>query len=88
MARPTGQASAQNPPLEFKVKNGSGITFAGNGATFDSHGRVLTLGTGVGGGLVLGGKIWHGMNGMAGITSTDLWLGALATARSIAALSC
>jgi glucokinase len=27
---------------------------------------MLTLGTGVGGGLVLGGKIWHGMNGMAG----------------------
>lgn len=27
---------------------------------------MLTLGTGVGGGLVMGGKIWHGMNGMAG----------------------
>ena len=27
---------------------------------------MLTLGTGVGGGLVLGGKIWYGMNGMAG----------------------
>lgn len=27
---------------------------------------MLTLGTGVGGGLVLGGKIWNGMNGMAG----------------------
>ena len=27
---------------------------------------MLTLGTGVGGGLVLGGKIWHGMDGMAG----------------------
>jgi glucokinase len=27
---------------------------------------MLTLGTGVGGGLVLGGKIWHGANGMAG----------------------
>ena len=27
---------------------------------------MLTLGTGVGGGLVLDGKIWHGMNGMAG----------------------
>jgi glucokinase len=27
---------------------------------------VVTLGTGIGGGLVLGGKIWHGMNGMAG----------------------
>jgi glucokinase len=27
---------------------------------------ILTLGTGVGGGLVLHGRIWHGMNGMAG----------------------
>jgi glucokinase len=27
---------------------------------------MLTLGTGVGGGIVLDGKIWHGMNGMAG----------------------
>ncbi len=27
---------------------------------------MLTLGTGVGGGLVLGGRVWHGMNGMAG----------------------
>jgi glucokinase len=27
---------------------------------------MLTLGTGVGGGLVLRGKIWHGMTGMAG----------------------
>jgi glucokinase len=27
---------------------------------------MLTLGTGVGGGLILGDAIWHGMNGMAG----------------------
>lgn len=27
---------------------------------------MLTLGTGVGGGIVMGGKIWHGMTGMAG----------------------
>jgi glucokinase len=27
---------------------------------------MLTLGTGVGGGLVMGGRIWHGMTGMAG----------------------
>ena len=27
---------------------------------------VATLGTGIGGGIVLEGKIWHGMNGMAG----------------------
>jgi glucokinase len=30
------------------------------------HMAMLTLGTGVGGGLVLHGSIWHGMNGMAG----------------------
>src|ERR1700723_2731376 len=29
---------------------------------------MLTLGTGVGSGIVLNGKIWHGMNGMAGET--------------------
>ena len=27
---------------------------------------MITLGTGVGGGLVFGGRVWHGMNGMAG----------------------
>jgi glucokinase len=27
---------------------------------------VVTLGTGIGGGIVLNGKIWHGMNGMSG----------------------
>lgn len=27
---------------------------------------VITLGTGIGGGILLGGKIWRGMNGMAG----------------------
>lgn len=27
---------------------------------------MLTLGTGVGGGMVLGGRVWHGMTGMAG----------------------
>ena len=27
---------------------------------------MLTLGTGVGGGLILDGRIWHGMTGMAG----------------------
>ena len=30
------------------------------------HMAMLTLGTGVGGGLVLNGKIWHGTKGMAG----------------------
>jgi glucokinase len=27
---------------------------------------MITLGTGIGGAIVLGGKIWHGINGMAG----------------------
>jgi glucokinase len=27
---------------------------------------VVTLGTGIGGGIVLAGKVWHGMNGMSG----------------------
>jgi glucokinase len=31
-----------------------------------NHMAMLTLGTGVGGGLVLNGSIWHGQNGMAG----------------------
>jgi len=31
-----------------------------------SESPVLTLGTGVGGGIVLEGRIWHGMTGMAG----------------------
>jgi len=30
------------------------------------HLAMITLGTGVGGGLVLDGAVWHGMNGMAG----------------------
>ena len=31
-----------------------------------ANAAVVTLGTGIGGGIVLGGRIWHGMNGMAG----------------------
>jgi glucokinase len=30
------------------------------------HMAMITLGTGVGGGIVLNGSVWHGMNGMAG----------------------
>ena len=30
------------------------------------HMAMYTLGTGVGGGIVLNGRLWHGMNGMAG----------------------
>jgi glucokinase len=42
-----------------------GEKWLGAAKEFDDM-AMLTLGTGVGGGLVLGGKIWHGMNGMAG----------------------
>lgn len=42
-----------------------GEKWLGAAKDFDDM-AMLTLGTGVGGGLVMGGKIWHGMNGMAG----------------------
>jgi glucokinase len=42
-----------------------GEKWTGAGATVDDM-IMLTLGTGVGGGIVLEGKIWHGMTGMAG----------------------
>ena len=42
-----------------------GEKWLGAGRDFD-HMAMLTLGTGVGGGLVQNGSIWHGMNGMAG----------------------
>ena len=42
-----------------------GEKWLGAGATVDDM-VMLTLGTGVGGGIVLNGKIWHGMTGMAG----------------------
>ncbi|HXR17747.1 MAG TPA: ROK family protein [Terriglobales bacterium] len=41
-----------------------GEKWLGAAREFDDMG-MLTLGTGVGGGLVLGGRIWRGMNGMA-----------------------
>jgi glucokinase len=42
-----------------------GEKWLGAGRGFDDM-LMITLGTGVGGGLILGGRIWHGMNGMAG----------------------
>jgi len=41
-----------------------GEKWLGAARDFDDM-AMLTLGTGVGGGLVLGGRIWHGMTGMA-----------------------
>jgi len=40
----TGKKSV--PPIVFNVYDANGITFAGIGATYDSGGRLLTLGTG------------------------------------------
>src|SRR5258706_11071943 len=42
-----------------------GEKWLGAGRAVDDM-AMLTLGTGVGGGLILGGKIWYGMSGMAG----------------------
>ncbi|MBZ5704599.1 MAG: ROK family protein [Acidobacteriia bacterium] len=42
-----------------------GEKWLGAGRAVDDM-AMLTLGTGVGGGIVLGGRIWHGMTGMAG----------------------
>jgi glucokinase len=42
-----------------------GEKWLGAGRAVDDM-AMLTLGTGVGGGLVLGGKIWYGMHGMGG----------------------
>jgi glucokinase len=42
-----------------------GEKWLGAGRHVDSL-AILTLGTGVGGGLILDGRIWHGMTGMAG----------------------
>jgi glucokinase len=42
-----------------------GEKWLGAGRDFD-HMIMYTLGTGVGGGIVLKGRLWHGMTGMAG----------------------
>jgi glucokinase len=44
---------------------GLGEKWLGAAKDFDDM-AMLTLGTGVGGGLILRGSIWHGMSGMAG----------------------
>jgi hypothetical protein len=42
-----GQANGDAPPLIFTVFNAGGLTFAGQGATFDPNtGKLLTTGTG------------------------------------------
>ena len=42
-----------------------GEKWLGAGRDYE-HMIMYTLGTGVGGGIVLNGRVWHGMNGMAG----------------------
>ncbi len=42
-----------------------GEKWLGAGRNTD-HMAMYTLGTGVGGGIVMNGRLWHGMNGMAG----------------------
>ncbi|MBA3916647.1 MAG: ROK family protein [Acidobacteriales bacterium] len=42
-----------------------GEKWLGAGRNYDDM-LMITLGTGVGGGVILNGRIWHGMNGMAG----------------------
>jgi len=42
-----------------------GEKWVGAGREFDSL-CMITVGTGIGGGLILNGRIWHGMAGMAG----------------------
>src|SRR4051794_20575027 len=42
-----------------------GESWLGAGRGYDSM-CMFTLGTGVGGGIILNGRIWHGMTGMAG----------------------
>ncbi len=42
-----------------------GEKWLGAGRDYE-HMIMYTLGTGVGGGVVLNGRVWHGMNGMAG----------------------
>ena len=42
-----------------------GEKWLGTGRDYDSM-CMITLGTGVGGGIVLNGRVWHGMTGMAG----------------------
>lgn len=67
-------------PLKKELEQGVGIPVFvendANAAAFGEHWRgagkdvrsliFITLGTGVGGGIILDGKIWHGADGMAG----------------------
>jgi glucokinase len=67
---PIRQMLSQRIEIPFYLENDANAAALGEkwmGAAKDAQDFCfLTLGTGVGGGLVLGGKIWHGADGMAG----------------------
>ncbi len=67
---PAGAAIEQRLKTVVILENDANVAALGEkllGAGKDySDVAILTLGTGVGGGLVLGGAIWRGANGMAG----------------------
>jgi glucokinase len=67
---PAGAAIEQRLKTVVILENDANVAALGEkwlGAAKDySDVAMLTLGTGVGGGLVLGGAIWRGANGMAG----------------------
>lgn len=75
-----GNLGWENAPLVEHIKNLSGVnTFATNDANASAYAEAtwgvgkgasslvaVTIGTGVGGGVVIGGKIWEGKNNFAG----------------------
>lgn len=67
---PIRKMLSQRIEVPFYLENDANAAALGEkwrGAAKDAQDFcLLTLGTGVGGGLVLGGKIWHGADGMAG----------------------
>ena len=67
--RPALERSLQVPVIPESDGNVAALAecLVGKGRTLGLDSLcMLTLGTGVGNGIVLNGKIWHGMNGMAG----------------------
>jgi glucokinase len=60
LERPIHLNSDANMAALAELRLGAGKTYATDSLC------MLTLGTGVGNGIILNGHIWHGMNGMAG----------------------
>ena len=61
---------ATRSALECVVENDANVAAIGEQWVGAGRGAgslvILTLGTGIGGGVVLDGRIWHGMGGVAG----------------------